>query len=314
MTEGSQQMVVRVLEYWRLGTRYKWPIMIGTLALTLVATVIIGRLPNVYEATTTILVDPQQVSEKYIAPTVTMDTSTRLNTITQQVLSRTRLQEIMDKFNLYADRRRLTPPEELVEQMRDDIKIQVKQGSGPELSTFTITYQGRNPVLVANVANELATSFIRWNVKSREEEVSGTREFLNSELADAKKNLEQQENMLRQFKMSHLGETPDQTANNLQILANLRSSLQANSDAINRLEEEKILLTRLPEQTTTRIDPNTVVLTERSRLELEKRQLETTIQQLREHYSDRYPDVANAVHRLGEINVQLKSMAPDSAG
>jgi polysaccharide biosynthesis transport protein len=303
----------QILQYVRMVAKHKWPIAICSLALTLGFTVVIAKLPNVYEATTTILVDPQQVPEKYVMPVVSSDAYARLNTIKQQVLSRTRLELIINNFNLYADKRGSLSPEELVDKMRDDITIQVKEGSGPELSSFTITYQGSDPQTVARVANELATSFINWNVNTRDQQVTGTKEFLSSELQEAKQSLEQQEDKLRQFKMSHLGETPDETATNLQALAGLRASLQANSDSINRLEQEKILLTRLPEQVPTgngNVAPAGV--TERDTLQMEKRQIEASIQQLKERYSDRYPDVVRAQHRLDEINEKLKTLPADA--
>jgi polysaccharide biosynthesis transport protein len=310
-TETFAQRMTEVQAYWRLVLGYKWHILVGTFALTLLSVAIVAKLPSKYEATTTILVDPQQIPEKYVSAADTTDPYSRLNTITQQVLSRTRLQEIMDKFGLYSDLKTLSP-EELIERMRDDITIQVKQGSGPELSTFTITYQGKRPVLVAAVANELATSFIQWNVKSREQEVAGTKEFLTSELDGAKRSLEQQEDQLRRFKMGHLGETPDQAETNLQALAGLRSTLQANSDAMNRLDEEKVLLSSLPAATAAGANAAAAVdLTDRQRAELEETQLEATLRQLRERYADSYPDVVAANSRLEELKVRLKSLPPD---
>jgi succinoglycan biosynthesis transport protein ExoP len=307
---SSDQAIAQALAYWRMMVKYKWPILVGTFALTLLFTVVLAKLPNVYEATTTILVNPQQIPEKYVSPGVNSDPFSRLNTITQQVLSRTRLQEIINKLDLYTERRKSISPEELIEEMRNDITVHVKQGSGPELSTFTLTYRGKKPALVAQVANELATSFIRWNLTSRELQVTGTQDFLSSELEAAKQNLQSQEDKLRQFKMSHLGETPDQTMNNFQALAGLRSALEANADAMNRLDEQRILLTRLTEPAPTGAGPN-VNLTERARLQLEQHQLETTRQQLRERYSDRYPDVVKATLRLEEINAQLQSLPAD---
>jgi polysaccharide biosynthesis transport protein len=308
-----EQTIAQARMYYRLAVSHKWEILVGTFALTLAFTVIIARLPSVYEATTTILVDPQQIPEKYVSAAVTSDPSTRLNTITQQVLSRTRLEEIMDKLNLYQERRKSASSEELIEEMRDDITIQVKQGSGPELSTFTITYQGKEPKLDAAVANELANSFIQWNIHSREQQVSGTKDFLSSELQAAKQNLVQQEDKLRQFKMSHLGEMPDQTAINLQALAGLRSALQANAEAMNRLDDERIVLTSLPEALLAGAagKPN-INLTQRGRLELEKRQLEETIEQLRGHYGERYPDLVRATRRLEDTNAQLNSLPADA--
>jgi polysaccharide biosynthesis transport protein len=305
-----EQPMAKAARYWRLIARYKWQCLIATLVLTLGFILVIARVPNVYEATTTILVDPQQVPEKYVNPAVASDYYTRLNTITQQILSRGRLQKIIEKYNLYSD---LNPhsPEEQVEAMRQDITIEVKQGSGTELSTFSLSYRGKQPTLVADVTNELASSFIQWNIASRVDVVAGTKDFLSSELTSAKQNLERQENALREFKMSHLGETPDQTGSNLQALAGLRSALQANVDAMSRLDEEKILLTRSPEPLPITAHAN-ADLTQRERLELEKRQVETNLEQLREHYSDRYPDVLQATRRLKDIKAQLNSLPPDT--
>src|SRR6516225_6655902 len=169
-----ERLISQSSTYLRLLIKYRWPTAVATLSLTLLFTVIIAKIPNVYEATTTILVNAQHVSEKYVSPAVNSELYARLNTISQQVLSRTELQEIMNKFNLYAERRGSSSLEELIERMRDDITVQAKQGSGPESSTFTITYKGRNPALVAQVANELGTSFIHWKISSRERQVTGT--------------------------------------------------------------------------------------------------------------------------------------------
>ena len=311
-TEGLQQPVAKLLGYARLIVRYRWQTLIGTCACMLALTMTVAKLPSEYEATTTILVDPQQVPEKYVSPAVTSDPSERLNTLTQEVLSRTRLQDIIDKFRLYADQRGRVPEEELIAQMQEHVRIQVRQGSGPQLSTFTITFQGKKPEVVAAVANELAASFIRWNVTSREQQVQGTQAFVSEELQNAKQSLEEQENKLRVFKMSHLGETPDQTAANLAAMAALRSSLQATIDSSNRMEQEEVLLTRLPQSANPAGNPD-LSLTRRGRLEVEKQQVETDLERLRGGHSERYPDIVNLKHRLEEITGDLTSLPPDAA-
>src|SRR3984893_14954167 len=103
MATPLEQWIAQAQAYWRLAVKYKWYIFVSSLALALVFNVMIARFPNVYEATTTILVDPQQIPVKYVSRAVNSDTSSRLNTLTQQVLSRTRLQQIIDKLNLYPE-------------------------------------------------------------------------------------------------------------------------------------------------------------------------------------------------------------------
>ena len=311
-TDHFQQSYETILQYWRVLVRNWWQTLIGAFSCLLLLTLVIAKLPSEYEATTTILVDPQQVPEKYVSPAVNSDPNERLNTLTQQILSRSRLQDIMDRFKLYSQAKGKVSDEELVQVMRDHIHIQVKQGSGAQLSTFTITFEGPVPSVVADVANELASSFIRWNIDSREQQVEGTQAFLSSELHDAKRNLEEQEDKLRVFKMSHLGETPDQTTSNLQAMATIRAAQQANVDSYNRLEQEKLLLSRLPEAAASTGTP-TASLSKRARMETEKRQVESDLRRLSESYSERYPDVIKLKRRLAELTAELDTLPPDNA-
>jgi len=309
--ENSLQPIAKFVEYLRVILMHKWQALIGASVCMLVLCVIIAKLPNEYEGTTTILVDPQQVPEKYVSPAVNSDPGERLNTITQQILSRTRLASVINMFNLYSDSLGQLSQDELVEEMRDHIRIQVRQGAGPQLSTFTISFQGETPSVVAAVTNELASSFIQWNIDSREQQVEGTQSFVGEELDAAKKNLEQQEDKLRDFKMTHLGETPDQTSINLESMSALRSTLQANMDSVNRLQQEKLLLTRLPAQTVA--NGSSQVLSRRDRLELERTQAEGELQRLKASYSERYPDIVKLKHRLDEITAELSSTPRESS-
>src|SRR5207302_1771703 len=101
-TDALRQSVEKYIEYWQVLKSNWTQVLVRAFTCLLVLTVVIARLPNQYEATTTILVDPQQVPEKYVSAAVNSDPGERLNTLTQQILSRRRLQEIVDKFHLYA--------------------------------------------------------------------------------------------------------------------------------------------------------------------------------------------------------------------
>src|SRR6478752_5423123 len=264
----------QLMAFWHTVRHYRGWIMLGTVLLSLAGFTFVLLLPDRYKATTTILVDPQKVSEKYVSPTVSSDPGQRLSTITQQVLSTTRLQQIIDDMQLYPDLRGKISREELIDLMRKDITITVKQGSSAGLSAFTIEYEGRQRQQVAQVANQLAASFIEWNVKNREQQAQDTTEFLAAQLKEAKQNLEQQEARLSAFKMRHLGEMPEQQPANMQALSQLQGQFQANADALNRLEVERTLLSRGLENSSG-TDKTVPVLTERGRLEAERRQLKT---------------------------------------
>ncbi len=293
--------------YWTTVVHFKGWIMLGALAVSLAGFTVIAVMSDYYKATTTIMVDPQKVPDKFVSSTITVDLQQRLGTISQTVMSTTRLQEMIERLNLYPELRKTTPMEQIVDLMRKDITIEVKQGA---ISTFTISYQSKSKELVAPVANQLATRFIDWNLEENTRGVSNITEFLNKELQEAKQDLEQQEAKLREFKMAHVGETPESQNNNMQMLSQLNAQLQANSDALNRYDMQRTLLLRGSEPVATATGPRPA--TERGRLEAEKRQLEDKLADLRRKYTADFPDTVEASQRLERVKEQLRSLPRDS--
>jgi succinoglycan biosynthesis transport protein ExoP len=300
----------QILAFWNTVRHYRGWIFLGTVLFSLAGFTFVLLLPDHFKATTTILVDPQKVPEKYVSPTVSSDPGQRLNTITQQVLSATRLQQIIDDMQLYPELRGKVSREELIELMRKDITITVKQGSSAGLSAFTIEYEGRRRETVAQVANQLASTFIDWNVKNREQQSQDTTEFLAAQLKEAKQNLEEQEAKVSAFKMRHLGEMPEQQAANLQALSQLQTQFQANVEALNRLEVERTLLSRGLESSNPG-EVKTTPITERARLEGERLQLKAQLQDLQNRYTSAHPEVADTASRLRRVEERLKALPPD---
>jgi succinoglycan biosynthesis transport protein ExoP len=280
-------------------------VFLSALLLSISAIVGVSLIPNVYMATTTILVDPQKIPERYVSSTVTSDPNAHLNTLTQQVLSGSRLQEIVDQANLYPALRKKKTREEVLDYIRSKIKIVLKQGSEQGLSSFSITYEDEDRWLVAPVANQLASSFIDWNLKVRQQQALVTTQFLSSELDQAQKSLQEQEAALQAFRLQHAGATPDQLDGNLQALSRLQAEVQSNIDAISRLDEERILLTQQQKQVDVH-DP--APLGERGRLLQEKARLDNELVTLHQQYTDTYPDVVNVKERLKSVNARLAAM------
>src|SRR5579863_6509433 len=147
-SETLKQSIHVLKTHWR-------SVFLTSLFMAIAAVVGIALIPDKYEATTTILVDPQKIPEKYVSSTVTSDPNAHLDTLTQQVLSASRLQEIVDQLNPYPDLKSRMSREELLDYLRSKIKIEVKPGSEQALSSFSISYIDRNRKLVAPVANQL---------------------------------------------------------------------------------------------------------------------------------------------------------------
>ncbi len=279
-------------------------IFVASVTLAALGLVVISFLPNIYRASTTILVDPQKIPERYVASTVTTDPNERLNTLTQQVLSSSRLGEIIDRNNLYASQRRRKSREEIIDYMRKQITIVLIQGSDQDLSSFSISYDSNDRWSVASITNQLAATFINWNEQDRRQQAHDTAQFLSNELERAKEGLEQQEDALQAFKMKHVGATPDQLDANLQALSRLQSQLQANMDAISRLDEERIMLTQVKPAA-----PNSPVKpTERDQLLQEKTRLETQLWTLKRQFTDTYPDVITTQQELDQVEARLAAL------
>jgi polysaccharide biosynthesis transport protein len=290
-----------IQRYKHLFLRHAWGICLSSLAMTLAAVVVIALLPDQYLATTTILVDPQRIPDRYVTSTVPADPAERLNTLKQQIESTTLLEQIINQMGLYPEMRGRAR-EDVIEKMRSDIDLIAKPGSGQEMGAFTITFRGKSPQVVAKVANLLASRFIDWNLHSREQRAEDTTQFMAAQLEEARQTLQQQEGKLRDFKMLHLGEMPDQANANLQTLARLQAALQANSDALSRVDEQTQLLQLVPENQPA---APAVPLTDRDRLEAEKRRLMIDLAELKKKYTSSHPDVVAAATRLQEVQKQL---------
>lgn len=309
MTQTTDQIVM----FWNSVRYHRGWVFLGTVFLSLAGFSVIFLLPDYYKATTTILVDPQKVPEQYVRSTVSSDPAQRLNTIADQVLSSTRLEQIIDQLHLYPQLKGQRSREEIVDAMKKSIVVSVKQGSSEELSSFTIEYEGTRPREVAEVTNQLAGSFIDWNVENRRQQAEDTSQFLASQLQAAKQNLEEQERKVSAFKMQHLGEMPEQQAANLQALSQLQTQLQVNADALNRLEVERTLLARGldPTGAAPALRSGTVPVSERARLEGERLKLKQQLLDLEERYTAAHPAVRDAAARLQKMEDRLKTLPRD---
>src|SRR5208283_4222764 len=210
-------------------------------------------IPSTYKSEALILVEQQKVPEQYVLPNVTVSLQDRLQSMTEQILSRTRLQATIDRFQLYQVRHglnRLVPTGDPVEQMRKDIKIELVNSAGrpDQLTAFKIDYTAGSPQLAQQVNSELTSLFIEENLKLQQQLSEGTTAFLQSQLTEARANLEQQEAKVRAFKASHFGDLPSQAETNVQILSGLQNQLQSAQQGLDRARQQKLYLESLQQQ------------------------------------------------------------------
>jgi succinoglycan biosynthesis transport protein ExoP len=224
--------------------KHKVLILAATVVITAVAGAIIFHLPDVYRADAIVLVDSQKIPEKFVSSTVQVSLQDSLNSISQQVLSTSQLQTIITDLKLYTAERKTDTMEEILDRMKNrDLSITLERGlSGSRSGAFKISYEGENGAVVAAVVNRVAGLFIRENFKNREARAEGTSEFIDQQLQQAKKSLDEQEASLSTFKMQWNGELPEQQAALLNALSRLQTEFQAQEEALNRANQNRLLL------------------------------------------------------------------------
>ena len=235
----------------RILKRRKKAFFIPFITVFSIITLIAFLLPPVYRATTTILIEEQQIPPDYVKSTVTGYVEQRLQMITQQIMSYSNLLKIIKEFDLYPEMRKKVPIEEVINKMRDDIKLETinaetseVRGGRPVSATiaFTLSYEGKDPVKVQKVTNALASLYLEYNLKSREEQATSTTEFLEKECNELKKHLKELENKISKFKQEHLGELPEFETINLQTIERLERELDNIDAQIRALRQQKVYL------------------------------------------------------------------------
>jgi polysaccharide chain length determinant protein (PEP-CTERM system associated) len=263
---------------------------------------VIMLLPSVYQSTATILIERRQVPDTFVQSTITGGIDYRLQTITQVALSRSRLESLIDRFNLYQDLRWRLLPEQVIERMRKDILLKQtggeKGGQGDSISSLTISYKGRDPQQVAEVANTIASFYIDENLKAREQQAVETADFLRGQLEEMKQRQEEEQQRLHVFKERYMGELPEQLQSNLKALDNLNTQLRLNGDKeVKASERREALAQQLAELAGLKVpSKHTIVVASDPQLnnrviQLEKLQQELT--KLSRRYAEKHPSIVS---------------------
>jgi polysaccharide chain length determinant protein (PEP-CTERM system associated) len=227
-------------DFLDIARRRKW-LIIAPFVIVATITAIQSRLiPNMYRSETVILVVPQRIPDIYVRATVTSRIEDRLQSIAQQILSRTFLEHIIVDFDLYAEARKTGVMENIVERMRqNDIKVEPVKGDA-----FKITYVSGDPQKAMQVTDRLASLFIEANRHDREVLADGTNQFLESQLEDARRRLAEHEKKVEEYRQRYSGELPTQVESNLQVIQNTQLQVQALVESIDRDRDRRLILQR----------------------------------------------------------------------
>jgi succinoglycan biosynthesis transport protein ExoP len=300
-TLDQQSQTPDIQQVLGIVRRRRWHFLLPFFAGWLVVWGFSWFIPSMYKSGTLILVEQPAVPERFVASNVDNDIQRQLDSITQQILSRTRLLQIIDRLNLYAKDRTRKGPDEIVGEMRKDIEIELSKGDDRKLSAFNIYYSNRDPKMAQLATSELANLFIAENLEQRQERSENTTKFLQDQVDQAREKLAEQEARVRAFKDKHIGELPSQTQSNLQILGGLQTQLQAQEDSLNRARQQNTYLESLISQYQTierGVKPGEAGPAGLTAVDRELDRLRAQLADLSSRYTDKHPDVRKTKEQI----------------
>ena len=308
--------------YLDMVYRRKWWVIVPFLIVMTAGWIYLENLPKTYRASTLILVDAQRVPSDFVKSTVTEDVQARLRTISQQIHSRSNLETVIRRYELYpsqegASRGLLSsaktrimvvtgqreasaesepePPsmQHLVRFVRDKIDINVRG----ENRAFEISFEWSDPDTAARVANALASQFISQNLRFREDMAIGTTTFLDTEVQRLQQELQQREAELEDFKRRNMGRLPSQLESNLNILNQLKNELGRVEDQSQQLYHE-IQITKRLYASAGRGEEGSITQ--------QRQSVEENLRQLRLRYTEQHPEIRFLKRRLEQLREEEK--------
>jgi polysaccharide chain length determinant protein (PEP-CTERM system associated) len=293
----------------RVLRRYWWILPISTVLLTIVAWVTANVLPKRYTSQTMVLVEQPSVSEKYVDPVVSDDLNHRLASMQEKILSRSRLQPIIENLNLYPQDKGRMHIDDLVERLRSAITIkpvESMQGTGPrQLPGFYITATFDNPQLAQRVCTEITSMFLTQNARQTEQQATRTTSFLAEQLAEAKTKLDQEDAKLAEFKRQHPGSLPEDTQGNIGMLMGTNTQLEANTQALSRAQQEKAFNESLLQQEEANWKTRTTGGTNPDSADQQLSLLQDQLTNLLSRYTPDHPDVIKTESQIAELKKRM---------
>ena len=296
-------------DYFAILKRRWWILLLPFLILPIVSYCFSYTIPPEYLSQTLVMVEGQKVPEGYVKPVLSEDLDSQLASMKEQILSRSRLQPILESYNLFGSLR--SDMDERIEMMRRNIEIK------PIHAGFYISYKASDPHIAQAVCSEITSMFTNQNLKNREQSAEGTTDFLRGQLDNAKHNLDEQDARLAEFQQKYMGRLPGEEGSNSNMLSSLSTQLESANQDVSRKEQDRALLQSMLAQATNTPSPvagmpATVPSLTNPALEAEQSELQTLQSQeadLLLHYTSDYPDVIAVRRKIADVRKKMAQQA-----
>jgi polysaccharide chain length determinant protein (PEP-CTERM system associated) len=231
-------------EYAKIGWKRKWLIILPAIAIATAVCWVVWQLPDLYESSTLIVVKPSTLPNS-VVPTITEDGLTRqINSIAQVVTSRSSLEPLIEKFDLYkAEKQRGEPMEALIDYMRASIKVEVNTSRNDITNGFNITYRGRNAKITQAVTSELASKYIDAQTQNTINSTSSAKQFIDQQVNQTKEELDAVDKERLDFMQKNVGNLPSEAASLIGQLAGLREQQKTYVSEVGRYQDRRSALT-----------------------------------------------------------------------
>jgi polysaccharide chain length determinant protein (PEP-CTERM system associated) len=299
---GHREMTMQ--DYAGILKRRFWLILTCAILLLAVGVGISYVVPPQYVSQTLVLIEQQKVPEDYVKPVVAEDLEARLASMKEQILSRSRIQPIIERFNLFTDNK--ATMDDRVEMTQKAIGIKPIPSARGGMPGFFITFKAQDARTAQQVCGEITSLFVSENLSAREQSAEGTTDFLKQQLADSKRNLDEQDAKLAAFQQKYLGRLPEQEPSNANALQALTTQLDAANQTVNRAQQTVTFLEAIVSQQTRELqhtDSATGVSADERRAQLkaliaQKQELETL-------YTPDHPDVVAISRRIADLQAEI---------
>jgi len=303
---------ITVSEVRRIFRHYWWILPIAIVGCGLLGLLAATVLPKKYTSETLVLVDQPTVPTEFVKPVVTEDLNHRLASMQEQILSRTRLEPIIEKFGLYPAERRHISIEDLVEKLRTAVIVKPMDSmpgtQNHSLPGFYVDVTFNNPQIAQQICTEITSMFMQQNTREREQQALQTTSFLSGQLEEAKRKLDAQDQRLATFKRQYLGSLPEEEQTNLNLLTGMNSQLEANVQALSRAQQDKTFNESLLAQQQSGasimgpIGPNNAETAEQ-----QLNAMEDQLASLQARYTPEHPDVVKMKNQIEEFKKRMNA-------
>jgi polysaccharide chain length determinant protein (PEP-CTERM system associated) len=308
---GHREMTMQ--DYVGILKRRFWLILISSIFFLGIGVGLSRFLPPEYVSQTLVLIEQQKVPENYVKPVVTEDLGERLASMKEQILSRSRIEPIVERFNLFAGSN--ATMDDRVDQTRKAIGIvPIRSDQVRGMPGFFISFKAQDARTAQQVCGEITSLFVSENLSAREQSAEGTTDFLKQQLTDAKRNLDEQDAKLADFQRKYIGKLPEQESSNANTLQALTTQLDAVTQSLNRLQQDETFQQAMIAQQThdlQRSEPVTGVSVDERRTELKA--LIGQKQALEALYTPDHPDVVAISRRIADLQAEIAHASAEPA-